>query len=103
MQVGQVYPPSRKTRGTFRINRLKHRWKTQTSDEQLWLCELLHEEIRTYLMVVIRAINLDVDDLREAANDIDRACSVQLSGNDNSTFVRSDQSSTKVMSYKDLI
>lgn len=54
---------------------MKERWKTQTSEEQLWLCQLLQEEIQTYLLIVMRAINLDEDDLLEAVSDVERVCS----------------------------
>mmetsp|Transcript_3400 Transcript_3400/g.7502 ORF Transcript_3400/g.7502 Transcript_3400/m.7502 type:complete len:417 (-) Transcript_3400:34-1284(-) len=64
---------------------MKKRWKTQNSEEQLWLCQLLHEEIRTYLKIVIRAINLDKDDLLDAAADVDMLCGVDILGNANST------------------
>ncbi|KAL3788577.1 hypothetical protein ACHAW5_006239 [Stephanodiscus triporus] len=55
--------------------RMKERWTIQTPEEQLWLCRLLHEEIRYYIMIVSRAINLDEDDLWEALNDVDGMCS----------------------------
>jgi len=52
----------------------QERWKVRTSQEQLWLCQLLHEEIRTYLLILMRSINLDDDDLLEAAANVDILC-----------------------------
>lgn len=49
-------------------------WELHTQEEMSWLCLLLHDEIRTYLMIVNRAANLNEDDLLEAASDVDRLC-----------------------------
>ena len=52
------------------------RWKLHDTQEQRWLCDLLHDEIRTYLMIIMRAVNLNEDDLRNAVIDVDRLCSI---------------------------
>ncbi|KAL7429150.1 hypothetical protein ACHAXM_001562 [Skeletonema potamos] len=54
----------------------KERWKLHDRQEQRWLCHLLHDEIRTYLMIIMRAVNLNENDLSNAISDIDRACPV---------------------------
>ncbi len=38
--------------------------------------ELLQDEIRTYLMILIRSVNLNEEDLSKAMNDVDKSCSV---------------------------
>ena len=53
----------------------QERWKLQDMQEQHWLCHLLRDEIRTYLMIIIRAVNLNGDDLSNAVSDVDRICS----------------------------
>jgi len=53
----------------------QERWKLQDVQEQHWLCHLLRDEIRTYLMIIIRAVNLNEDDLSNALSDVDRICS----------------------------
>ena len=54
--------------------RTKERWWIDTPEEQLWLCMLLHDEIRHYIMIISRAVNLDEDDLFEALVDVDGMC-----------------------------
>lgn len=54
---------------------MKKRWKTASIEEQIWLCRLLRDEIRTYFMIIMRAINLNQEDLLRAATDVDRLCS----------------------------
>ncbi|KAL9189813.1 hypothetical protein ACHAXT_009488 [Thalassiosira profunda] len=54
--------------------RKKEKWKIHAHEEQMWLCQLLHEEIRTYLTIVHRAVNLDESDLLEAAAGVDKMC-----------------------------
>lgn len=57
----------------------KEKWTTQTPEEQQWLCSLLHDEIRMYIMILRRAINLNDDDLRGALEEINEKCaSTQL-------------------------
>ena len=51
---------------------VKHRWRLKTRQEELWMCQLLHEEIRTYLRIVMRAINLDEQDVWEAVADVEK-------------------------------
>lgn len=53
----------------------QERWKVNGAQEQRWLCFLLRDEIRTYLMIIMRAVNLNEDDLRNAVSDVDRLCS----------------------------
>ncbi len=60
--------------------RNKERWWVQTHEELMWLCTLLHDEIRHYIMIMSRAINLDMDDLWEAMIDIDGMCSGGVRG-----------------------
>lgn len=52
----------------------KEKWTTQTPEEQQWLCWLLYDEIRMYIMILSRAINLNDDDLREALEDVNEKC-----------------------------
>ena len=52
----------------------KEKWTTQTPEEQQWLCWLLYDEIRMYIMILSRAINLSDDDLREALEDVNEKC-----------------------------
>mmetsp|Transcript_13967 Transcript_13967/g.22709 ORF Transcript_13967/g.22709 Transcript_13967/m.22709 type:complete len:141 (-) Transcript_13967:56-478(-) len=54
--------------------RMNSKWNVQTSLEQSWLCRLLHDEIRTYLIIMMRAVNLDDEDLWKAANDVGKIC-----------------------------
>lgn len=58
----------------------RRRWKTQTDEEQSMLCELLHDEIRIYFMILMRAVNLDRHDLEDAIRDVEDACSGSLAG-----------------------
>ena len=51
--------------------------------EREWLCLLLYEEIQTYLTIIARAVNLNEQDLLEAASDVERICG----GQDNVTSV----------------
>ena len=53
-----------------------YRWRVQSQEEQLWLCQLLHQEIRVYLMIIMRAINLSENDLSDAIKDIQRSCMI---------------------------
>eukprot|EP00580_Thalassiosira_gravida_P008524 CAMPEP_0201650120 /NCGR_PEP_ID=MMETSP0493-20130528/40615_1 /ASSEMBLY_ACC=CAM_ASM_000838 /TAXON_ID=420259 /ORGANISM="Thalassiosira gravida, Strain GMp14c1" /LENGTH=284 /DNA_ID=CAMNT_0048126131 /DNA_START=35 /DNA_END=889 /DNA_ORIENTATION=+ len=70
-----VAPPFREIhRNVSSGYRMKKRWDVETRDERLWLCMLLHEEIRTYLMILRRAINLEESDFLEAASDVDDMC-----------------------------
>ena len=52
-----------------------YRWKTHSKQEREWLCHLLHDEIRVYFMIIMRAVNLDDDDLKEAVYDVQKSCS----------------------------
>lgn len=54
---------------------MKDRYKLHTMQEKHWLCELLQDEIRTYFMILLRAVNLSDKDLREAMDDVDKSCS----------------------------
>ena len=54
--------------------RTKDRWRPQSPMEQQWLCSLLYNEIRTYILILSRAINLNEDDLREALEDVNEMC-----------------------------
>jgi hypothetical protein len=57
----------------------KEKWTTQTPEEQQWICWLLYDEIRKYIMILSRAINLNDDDLLEALVDVNEKCaSMQL-------------------------
>jgi hypothetical protein len=57
----------------------KDKWTTQTPEERQWLCSLLYDEIRKYIMILSRAINLNDDDLLEALMDVNEKCaSMQL-------------------------
>jgi hypothetical protein len=67
--------------------RTKERWSIKTPEEQLWLCRLLRDEIRYYIMILSRAINLDDDDLLETLVDVDGMC--------NETLVLSNVTSSK--------
>lgn len=70
-----VVPPFRNIqRNASWEYREKPKWQIQTSHERASMCQLLREEVRTYLTIVMRAINLDDDDLREAAAGVDEAC-----------------------------
>ena len=55
-----------------------YRWRVQSQEEQMWLCELLllHDEIHVYLMIIMRAINLSENDLSDAVKDIKMTCTV---------------------------
>jgi len=59
---------------------MKPRWEVQTDQEQSWLCQLLHEEIRVYLMILMRAVNLSEDDLLEAVSDVEKTCTEPVFG-----------------------
>ena len=52
-----------------------YRWKTHSKQEREWLCHLLYDEIRIYFMIIMRAVNLDDDDLKEAVYDVQKSCS----------------------------
>ena len=52
----------------------KDRW---IPHDKAALCQLLHNEIRTYLMIIERAVNLNEDDLIDAIADVDRTCSME--------------------------
>jgi len=52
----------------------KEKWTTHTPEEQQWLCSLLYDEIRKYIMILSRAINLNDDDLLEALEDVNEKC-----------------------------
>jgi len=52
-----------------------YRWKTHSKQEREWLCHLLYDEIRVYFMIIMRAVNLDDDDLKEAVYDVQKSCS----------------------------
>jgi hypothetical protein len=62
--------------------RNKERWWVQTHQEMVWLCTLLRDEIRHYIMILSRAINLDMDDLWEAMVDVDGVCTGGARGDD---------------------
>jgi hypothetical protein len=68
--------------------RTKERWRIDAPEEQLWLCRLLHDEIRHYIMIISRAVNLDEDDLLEALVDVDGMCNeTRVRGN--ATLIKS--------------
>ena len=52
----------------------QERWKLHDRQDQHWLCHLLRDEIRTYLMIIMRAVNLNEDDLLRAVNDVESTC-----------------------------
>ena len=54
----------------------QERWKLNDIQERRWLCHLLRDEIRTYLMIIMRSVNLNENDLRNAVGDVDRLCSM---------------------------
>jgi hypothetical protein len=70
-----VSPFQRVERNVSHQYSVKERWKLHDSQEQRWLCHLLHDEIRTYLMIINRAVNLNENDFNNAVSDVDRACS----------------------------
>ena len=51
-----------------------HRWHLHTKEDRKVLCDLLHDEIRLYFMIIMRAVNLNEHDLREAVADVERVC-----------------------------
>ena len=69
-------PPFREIQRNFSMGyNMKQRWKLQNQTEQRWLCQLLYEEIWTYLSIVMRAVNLNEDDLLEAVVNVEKTCS----------------------------
>jgi hypothetical protein len=68
-------PFHRVERNVSHFYAMKERYKLHSLQEKHWLCELLQDEIRTYLMILIRAVNLSENDLREAMDDVDKSCS----------------------------
>jgi len=52
-----------------------YRFKTHSKQEREWLCHLLYDEIRIYFMIIMRAVNLDNEDLKEAVYDVQKSCS----------------------------
>jgi hypothetical protein len=73
-------PPFKENKRNVSSNyHMKEKWTTQTPEEQQWLCWLLYDEIRKYIMILSRAINLNDDDLLEALVDVNEKCaSMQL-------------------------
>ena len=61
-------------RNVSRSYTTKDRWRLRSRQEQLSLCHLLQEEIQTYLMILVRAINLNAADFDEAASEINEVC-----------------------------
>ena len=51
-----------------------YRYKTHSKQEREWLCHLLYDEIRIYFMIIMRAVNLNDDDLKEAVYDVQKSC-----------------------------
>ena len=73
-----------------------NRWTIQNQQEQMWLCQLLHNEIRTYLMIVTRAVNLNEDDLLEAATAVDEMCGGQYILTTTGIGANSSSNATKI-------
>lgn len=68
-------PPFRRVeRNVSHQYTMKERWKLHSRQEQRWLCHLLRDEIRTYLMIIMRSVNLNEEDLYNAVSDVDRTC-----------------------------
>jgi hypothetical protein len=70
-----VPPFHRVERNVSHFYAMKDRYKLHSLQEKNWLCNLLQDEIRTYLMILMRAVNLSEEDLIEAMDDVDKSCS----------------------------